>query len=156
MASDVTSRETIRDRVVSLLSAALVGDGGASYLVEGIFNHEPSETELAGRTPVVWVKAAGISRQKIAETNTRKITVVRLFVHVAISIDAEDDLNPGQVEDLLDSIEKKISDTRFDNEIDLGFWDFWDEETASVAGYTEIGKEYRTEIFSYTYRLRDD
>lgn len=153
MASDVTSRKTIRDRAVALLTAALVGE---EKPVQTVFDHVPSELELEGQSPVIYVKSGPIERKLVAEHNTRKRTMAQLFVHVLVSNDENDGLDPDEVEDKLDEIEKGISDIRFDNQIDAGYWQFWDVAGPSVVGFVTIGKEYRTEITEHVFEFRDD
>ena len=98
-----TSRETARDALVTLLEAALVGDGLPVKTVTG------SKVEsLSGLTPLVSVLSAGTMREHLTFQGDRAIFSLEVQIWV---LQAVTGWTNAQAEDALDRIESLIAAT---------------------------------------------
>ncbi len=102
-----TSRETARDALVTLLTAALVGTGLPVKTVTG-----SKVTSLSGLTPLVSVLSAGTFREKM--TYKGDMPTFGLEVQVWVLQETTGWTN-AQAEDALDSIEALIAGVIQDN-----------------------------------------
>jgi hypothetical protein len=96
-----TSRETSRDALVTLLTAALVGVGLPAKTVTG-----SKPDTLTGETPLVSVLSAGSERPRLTVDGNRGI--MYLTIHVWVQ-QATTGWTNAQAEDALDEIESLIA-----------------------------------------------
>lgn len=116
MPSNAISRETMRDRLVSLLTTKLVPT--YAYAVSnGLYD------DLEGQTPLVMVFSSGSRREEGGIGTDTYETWVRLEVQVLV-LDAAGSVTQQDVEDTLDDLEKLIADVVADNRSDSGYWDY--------------------------------
>jgi hypothetical protein len=142
MASNVVSRQVIRDRLASHLTTALVGAG---KLAQNVLNYRTDNFE--GATPMVVVCSRGSDRDKMAEVSVVN-TDVLLYIYTFVLYSDEDTWGPDDAEDRLDEIEKVISDTMYDNFHDDGYWISIDFDQQSQVETVVIGSlEYMREVF---------
>ena len=95
-----TSRETVRDALVTLLGAALVGDGLPAKTVTG-----SKVTTLQGKTPLVSVLSTGSERNPL--TFQGNVSAFHLEVQTWV-LQACDGWTNAQAEDALDTIESLV------------------------------------------------
>lgn len=96
-----TSRETARDALVTLLTAALVGAGLPAKTVTG-----SKVTELAGQTPLVMVLSGGSGRERLTYQGDQTTFMLEVMVFVR---QATTGWTNAQAEDALDRIESLIA-----------------------------------------------
>jgi hypothetical protein len=102
-----TSRETVRDALVTLLQAALVGDGLPVKTVTG-----SKVTDLSGLTPLVSVLSAGTLRERMTFMGDKPTFHLEVQVWV---LQATTGWTNAQAEDALDKIEALIAGVYEDN-----------------------------------------
>ena len=146
MASNVTSRKTVRDAVAALLSTALVGVGLPANIV-----YAYKKADFGKRSPVVCVTSAGSERVKNAQpvvTQSVFYIDVNVFVVMTATSWTENDS-----EDRIDLIEKMITDVIEDNNSN-STWAWMD-----VNGRSQIepillgGDEYQHELIQLKVTL---
>ena len=116
MPSNAMSRETMRDRLVSLLTTKLVPT--YAYTVSnGLYDG------LEGQSPLVMVFSSGSRREAGGLGTATFDTWVRLEVQVFV-LDAAGAVTQQDVEDTLDDLEKLIADVVADNRSDSGYCDY--------------------------------
>lgn len=96
-----TSRETVRDALVTLLTASLVGTGLPVKTVTGSF-----VGDLKGRTPLVAVLSGGTLREPSPINRATFLLEVQVWV-----LQTGTGWTAAQAEDALDTIESLISAT---------------------------------------------
>jgi len=102
-----TSRETVRDALVTLLTTALVGTGLPVKTVSG-----SKVSTLAGVTPLVAVLSAGTTRKR----TTFQGTIPTFFLEIQVWVrQATTGWTNAQAEDALDEIESLIAGVFADN-----------------------------------------
>lgn len=119
------SRKSVRDALVSLLTAKLVGAG---LPVQAVYGYLPSDTQ--GQWPIVVVRSAGSRRRPGMRSYADYHDEFRLEVLCLIH-DADSALNwsDADVEDKLDSIEAELAEVIADNRT-ANDWFFLDFEDA--------------------------
>ena len=96
-----TSRETVRDKLVTLLTAALVGAGLPVKTVTG-----SKVDDLIGLSPLVSVLSQGSIRQPLTFQGNRAIFSLSVQVYV---LQSGTDWTTAEAEDVLDRIESLIA-----------------------------------------------
>lgn len=104
------NRETARDALVTLLSAALTGAGNPCQAVIG---HKPGADDIAGRSPLVSVQSAGTERLRFTAAGTRPNFYFQLDTWVLLKATGWTKAN---AEDTLDEIEQTIAQVVEDNQ----------------------------------------
>lgn len=108
-----TSRETVRDALVALLAAALVGDGLPVKTCSG-----SKQTALAGVTPLVVVLSRGTERAAVSFGDYQ----ASFFFYVQVWVlQSGTGWTHAQAEDALDSIEALIAGVVEDNDGTAGW-----------------------------------
>jgi len=146
-----TNRETGRDALVTLLSAALVGTGKPAQAVYGYL-----KGDLNSESPVVIVASAGTGIEKRAVTSRVKNNfyfTIHSFTLYAIegTTWGEDD-----TEDRTDLLEQTIRDTLKSN-VSTANWAFIEIDGRSTIDSVIIsGEEYRHEAIPIRMEKYDD
>jgi len=140
MSADTKNRETVRDAVATLFASALVGDGKPCAEVA---NCQKSKITT---TPLVMVMSAGSSRTQKGIGTSKYNNVFFLEVHTLIRDSDDTGLTDQQREDLLDLIDKEISDTVADNETNAA----WDRLTFA-GGKSRSGQGERSKATKVTW-----
>jgi hypothetical protein len=140
----VTNRETCRDSLATLLSAALVGTG----LPVKVFYGYPAG-DFGGQSPAVTLASAGSYRSK--ETiGSCDHAVLRFDIHVFVLYTDRSSWNEDDAEDQLDLIEKAIAEVILSSANQGGAkpWMLLDyaEGGTSIDWTTIGGNQYRYEI----------
>lgn len=125
-----TSRETVRDALVTLLTAALVGTGLPAKTVTG-----SKVTTLKGLTPLVAVLSAGTLRERL--TFQGDIPTFYLEVQVWVRQACTGWTN-AQAEDALDEIEALIAGVYQDNR-GTAYWEVLEYNGPSSVVEMSIG-----------------
>lgn len=100
------NQETVRDALVTLLQAALVGTG---LPTQAVYNGLPGD--FGGQAPVVMVTDAGLRRRARELSGTRYKTIFRELVLIWVAdADAAASWTDTQAEDQLALIETQIAD----------------------------------------------
>jgi hypothetical protein len=136
MASNVINRETIRDRLATLIDNAL-GSGG-SGIVEAVYNYRTDDFD--GQTPVVCVTSRGSDRRKLTEVSTVR-TDIQLYVFIFVLYTDGESWTPALAEDRLDLIEKGVQDVLVDNFHDDGYWTAIGSDLQSQVEPVPVGDE---------------
>jgi len=119
-----TSRETVRDALVTLLTAGLVGTGLPCKTVTG-----SKPESLAGLTPLVSVLSAGSLRERMTFQGDRATFSLEVQVWVLQSVTG---WTTAQAEDTLDRIESLIAGV-YESARGGQYW-----ETVEYAGETTV------------------
>lgn len=112
MAANCINRKAYRKELASLANAALVGVGKP---VQVVYDHTPYS--IKGQTPVVIVAPIGTNRKIGVVGTTSRVTAFNLniYVYVAYAEVEDNTYTELQSADVLDDIEKAISDVLIDN-----------------------------------------
>ena len=134
-----TSRETARDALVTLLTAALVGAGLPVKTVAG-----SKQTTLRGITPLVTVLSAGSSREALTFQGNQ--AVFRYSVQVWVLQKEEGSWTLAQAEDALDDIERRIAEVYSDNRT-TGNWNMLEMAGETTVSEVSVeGKAHYVEV----------
>ncbi len=141
----VLNRETVRDEIVTALSAAIAGSGKPAAAVYGY-----QKGKLDGESPVVLVLSAGIQRA-IAGLGTNKYyNQVTLEIHILVYDGADNQpLTEIQREDKVDEIEAATADWFKDHQIGTSYRAarYTPEQPSEITTVTYLdGNPYRLEI----------
>jgi len=143
MASNVINRETVRDQLAELLTAALVGEGKPA---QAVYGYQVGDFE--DQSPVVVVTSHGSKRERLAK-DTFTSTHFLLDIHIFVLYSDGGSWTEALSEDRLDLLEKCISDVIVDNKCLTDFWAWITLKEASVIAGIEIGSlEYRHEVMT--------
>lgn len=137
-----TSRETIRDALVTLLTTALVGTGLPVKTVSG-----SKVDTLAGVTPLVAVLSAGTHRKRI----TYQGTIPTFYLEIQVWVrQATTGWTNAQAEDALDEIEALIASV-FADEVATANWSLLEySDRSTVLELTVAGLAYYMECIPVT------
>lgn len=144
MAANTANRETARDALTALFTAALVGAGKP---VQAVYGYQASDFD--GQSPVVVVLSSGVYRMRYTLKSTRYKSFFNLevivFVADAISDDSWTDAN---VEDKLDEVEKEIADVLADNRFNNSKWSDirMSDEGSQILPANVGGDSYKMEV----------
>ena len=147
----ITNRETPRDALATLLSAALVGTGKPAQAFYGYM-----VGEFAGQSPVVVLTSARTEQEQRAVTSRQKNSFY--FTIFTFTLYAQDGTTYGEddVEDTVDLLEKTIRETLADNRSPAN-WAFIEYDGRSVVDTVMIaGEEYRREAIPVVVMTYDD
>jgi len=149
MTSNVTSRETVRDAVATLLSTAMVGTG---LLAQAVYNYQVDD--FAEQSPVIVVSSGPAHRGRL-DSQELGDTAFAIDIHVFVLYSlAGGTWTELQSEDSLDALEKKVIDTLVDG-FDAQPWLFLDTPDWSVIQPVMIGEnEYRRETITVVVGTR--
>jgi hypothetical protein len=146
-----TNRETARDYLVSLLTAACVGTGKPAQAIYGYL-----KGDLEGQSPVIVVASAGAEMEKRAVTSKQKNGFY--YTIYTFTLYAQDGTAWGEddVEDTVDLLEKTIRETIAGN-LSNDYWAFIEIEGRSTISSVMIaGEEYRMESIPVRCEKYDD
>ena len=140
----MTSRETVRDALTTLLDTALVGTGLPAQLVIG---HKPTVSEIAKQSPVVAVMGAGSLRERQTFQGQKSAFFLTIRVWV-VATDDDAGWTSADAEDALDSIESIIADTIDTNRSNAPTWVAigYDGRTVAVDDEVFDGVPYLQEV----------
>ena len=137
MASNATNREVARDKLVALLTTALVASNKAHAVYSG------KVAKFEGSPVVVVTSSASLRERKYqGDKAWHNWFAYNIWVFVSYA------MGDQEAEDRLDLLEKMIADVVMDNTYLSGFWDIVEfSEPTDVANDVVIGgKAYRREI----------
>jgi len=137
-----TSRETIRDALVTLLTTALVGAGLPVKTVAG-----SKVGTLAGVTPLVVILSAGTNRERV----TFQGTIPTFFLEIQVWVrQATTGWTNANAEDALDEIEALIAGV-FADEVATANWSLLEySDRTTVLELTVAGIAYYMERLPVT------
>lgn len=143
MSANAANRETGRDALTALLSAALVGVG---LPAQAVYGYQKSDFE--GQSPVVVVLSAGTRRQRFGMgTEKYRSWFGYEILNFVADADAAAGWTDADVEDRLDLLEKEIADVIADNRVTANWDDLKHDEGASqIVPALVGGKPYKLEI----------
>ena len=149
MSSNVINRETVRDQLATLLTAALVGSGKPA---EAVYNYQVGDFE--GKSPVVVVTGAGSGRgNPLIYGEGSFLFEIHTFVLYALE---DGSWTEAQSEDRLDLLEKSIADVLNDaNDSDTWMSVTMNGES-EVDGVEIGGDEYRHEVIPVRVTIQDN
>jgi hypothetical protein len=130
-----TSREYVRDRLVTLLTTALVGARLPVKTVSG-----SKVDKIQGKSPLVVVTGHGTNRESLTRLGQRP--AMRFYIDIFV-LQKGTSWTYAQAEDALDSIEASIATVVEANECVPAYWDSLAYEDASeVLEVTAEGEAY--------------
>jgi hypothetical protein len=136
------SRETARDALATLLSAALVGSGLPAQAFYGYM-----VADFQGQSPVVTIRSAGSDRTMQTLSTRRKSMLYYDIISFTLYADAASNWTEANAEDKLDAIEQVVDGTIAANLVNGTTWADIGYAGKSSTGYTNIGGElYRHEL----------
>ena len=144
MASNATSRQTVREHLATLLNTRLVTTLKSAQVV---YDYLPADFD--GQTPTVCVTSMGTDRAQMGfdeDYNSAFQLAIVVFVLYAEqgSTYLEDD-----AEDVLDLLEKQIADFIMDNRRVAGKWDSLLHNDMTRIDYVTIGgNQYKQEVIA--------
>jgi len=147
----IENRETGRDALVTLLTAALVGSGKPAQAVYGY-----KKADFGGQSPVVIVGSAGTMPEQKAVTSRQKNTFY--FNIYVFTLFAEEGTEWGEddAEDRTDLIEKTIRETLADNRSN-DTWAYIGYDGRSVVDEILVaGVEYKRETIPVLMEIYDN
>jgi hypothetical protein len=141
MGANNVNRETLRDALATLLSAALVGTGKPCVAVYGY-----SPGDFGGQSPIVTVTSWNTERSLLHLGDAIFDMTAGLLVEVwALWQDAAGSYTEATAEDALDLIEKMIADVVRDN-YRTATWSMLKYSRGSESDWASVGGcYYRTE-----------
>ncbi|MGB8644043.1 MAG: hypothetical protein WCF84_02310 [Anaerolineae bacterium] len=142
MASNVTSEQTIRDQLTTLLGTYLTAAG-----VQATFGYDIAN--MQGQSPVVINKQGSIDRTQrfIGGTQPHVWFYFQLETWVIVGDKASPAWTSQQVENEMGLIEKKVIDCLDDNPRSAGKWDFIQTAGPATAPVAKV-------VGSNKYRMR--
>jgi hypothetical protein len=147
----ITNRETVRDALGTLLSAALVGTGKPSQAFYGYM-----VGDFAGQSPVVVLTSAGTDPEQRAVTSRQKNDFYFTIFTFTLYAQAGSSYGEDDVEDLVDLLEKTIRETVADNR-STASWAFIEYEGRSTVDTVLVaGEEYRREAIPIRIKAYDN
>ncbi len=147
----VTNRETGRDALVNLFTAALVGTGKPAQIVYGYL-----AGDFGGQSPVVVVASEGSDREQRAVTSRQK-NLFYYTIYTFVSY-AKKGTNWGEddCEDRVDLLEKNIAEIIAANRSN-SYWAFLELDGRSVVDSVIIGgEEFRRESLPVAMTVYDN
>jgi len=142
MAANVVNRETVRDEIVGLLSAALTGVGNPAQAVYGY-----QVADFQGQSPVVVVTSRGSRRTQNTYGETTGLTEFDYEVHVFTLYAEGTAWTEADAEDRADLLEKEIADTIADNRGGSAYDYLAYADDGTVMDAVELGgAEYKHEV----------
>lgn len=142
MAADSTNRETVRDALLTLLSAALTGASNPAQAVYGYL-----VGDFQGQSPVVVVSSAGSQREPFQLKGQRNLLYFNIYVFVLFD-DPDTGWDEDDAEDRIDLIEKEIADVVIDNRKTANWTHIRLEGRSTVDSMQIGGSEYRREVMT--------
>lgn len=136
----LSSRETARDALAAILTAALVGVGKPVQQVYGYARAVFDEGD-----PVVSVVSGGTERDQISYSTVRPTYRFMLYAFVLYA-DSTGTYTDQQAEDILDTIEQLIAQAVIDNQANSTWQRLQISGNGTVDTVIVDGKVYRREI----------
>lgn len=150
MTASNTNRETVRDALVTLLTADLVGSGKPCQAIYGY-----QVGDFQGQSPVVIVSSSGSEReQRTASVRQRTRFYLNIFTFVLYS--DEDSWGEDDAEDRIDLIEKTIADTIANNRTGDNWAELHLSERTRLDSVQIGGNEYRREVMEVVALVFDN
>lgn len=135
----VSNRETARDALTALLSAALTGTSG---IVQEVYGYRVAD--FAGKSPVVVVSSAGSQRKR--RTMQGSGNTVYLQVDTFVLYADGDTWGEDDAEDRLDAIEAAIAGVISDNENATNWYSLRQDGRSNRVDVPVGGVEYAREV----------
>lgn len=136
------TRETARDALASLLSAALVGAGKPAQAVYGY-----PVSDFQQQSPVVVLRSAGSERTMETMSTRRKSLLYLDLMAFTLYADAASNWTEADAEDQLDSIEQIVDETVAANLVNGTTWaDIGYDSKTTTGNVTIGGEQYRYEV----------
>lgn len=147
----IANRETTRDALAALLSAALVGTGKPAQAFYGYM-----VGDFGSKSPVVALTSSGTEQEQRAVTSRQKNSFY--FTIFTFTVYAQDGTTYGEddVEDLVDLLEKTIRETLANNRSTAN-WALIEYDGRSVVESVMVaGEEYRREAIPVRVDVYDN
>jgi hypothetical protein len=136
------TRETARDALASLLSAALVGTGLPAQAFYGY-----PVADFQSQSPVVVLRSAGSERTMETMSTRRKSFLHYDIISFTLYADAASSWTEANAEDKLDAIEQVVDETLAANLVNGTTWADIGYDGKSTTGNVTIGGEqFRFEL----------
>jgi hypothetical protein len=136
------TRETARDALATLLSAALVGSGLPAQAFYGY-----PVADFQQQSPVVILRSAGSERTMETMSTRRRSLLHYDIISFTLYADTASNWTEANAEDRLDAIEQVIDETLSANLVNGTTWaDIGYEGKSSTGNVTLGGEQYRYEL----------
>jgi hypothetical protein len=138
----MNTRETARDALATLLSAALVGSGKPAQAFYGY-----PVADFQNQSPVVVLRSAGSERTMETMSTRRKSMLSFDIISFTLYADPASGWTEANAEDKLDAIEQVVDETIAANLVNGTTWaDIGYDGKSSAGNVTIGGEQYRYEL----------
>lgn len=147
----ITNRETVRDALGTLLSAALVGTGKPAQAFYGYM-----VGDFGSKSPVVVLTSSGTESEQRAVTSRAKNSFYFIIFTFTLYAQAGTTYGEDDSEDLVDLLEKTIRETIDDSNRSNSSWAFIEYDGRSTVDTVMVaGEEYRREAIPVRIEVYD-
>jgi hypothetical protein len=147
----ITNRETTRDALGALLSAALVGTDKPAQAFYGYM-----VGDFDGKSPVVVLTSNGTEQEQRAVTSRQKNIYYFVIFTFTVYAQAGSEYGEDDVEDIVDLLEKTIRETLANNRSPAN-WAFIEYDGRTTVDTVMVaGEEYRREAIPVRVEVYDN